>query len=111
MDLVLQGHNQNYQRTYPILSNSERPGEPIIKDGNNTTDYENPGSPIYVTAGTGGAILHELEGQSQCVANQFPEIGFLNVNITSEGTEKHLQAAFDNSNNGTIMDRFAISKS
>ena len=43
VDLVLQGHNHNYQRTYPDPSNSERPGEPIIKDGNNTTDYENPG--------------------------------------------------------------------
>lgn len=111
VDLVLTAHNHNYQRTYPILSNSERPGNPIIKDGNNTSDYKNPGAPIYVTAGTGGAILHELDGRSQFVANQFSEIGFLNVNITSEGTEKQLQAAFDNSNNGTIMDRFSISKS
>ena len=111
VDLVLQGHNHNYQRTYPILSNIERPGNPIIKDGNNTSYYENPGAPIYVTAGTGGAILQELDGQSQFVANQFSEIGFLNVNITSEDTGKKLQAEFDNSNNGTIMDRFSITKS
>ena len=111
VDLILTAHNHNYQRTYPILSNSERPGYPIIKDGNNTSDYENPGAPIYVTAGTGGANLQELDGQSQFVANQFSEIGFLNVNITTEDTGKQLQAAFHNSNNGTIMDRFSITKS
>ena len=111
VDLILTAHNHNYQRTYPILSNIERPGKPIIKDANNTSDYKNPGAPIYVTAGTGGAPLQELDGQSQFVANQFSEIGFLNVNITTEDTGKQLQAAFDNSNNGTIMDRFSISKS
>ncbi len=111
VDLILTAHNHNYQRTYPILSNIERTGKPIIKDGNNTSDYENPGAPIYVTAGTGGAPLQELDGQSQFVANQFSEIGFLNVNITSEDTGKQIQAAFDNSNNGTIMDHFTITKS
>lgn len=111
VDLILTAHNHNYQRTYPILSNIERPGNPIIKDGNNTSSYENPGAPIYVTAGTGGAILQELDGQSQFVANQFSEIGYLNVNITTEDTGKQLQAEFDNSNNGTIMDRFSITKS
>ena len=96
---------------YCLNERFERPGKPIIKDGNNTSDYKNPEAPIYVTAGTGGANLQELDGQSQFVANQFSEIGFLNVNITTEDTGKQLQAAFDNSNNGTIMDRFSISKS
>jgi len=111
VDLILTAHNHNYQRTFPILSNIELPGKPIIKDGNNASDYENPGAPIYVTAGTGGAPLQELDGQSEFVANQFAEIGFLNLNITTEDTGKHLQAAFHNSNNGTTMDRFSISKS
>jgi predicted MPP superfamily phosphohydrolase len=110
VDLILTAHNHNYQRTYPILSNSERPASPIIIDGNDTSNYENPGAPIYVTAGTGGANLQELDGQSQFVANQFSEIGFLDVNITSEDTEKQLQAAFHNTNNGTNMGRFSISK-
>jgi len=109
--LILTAHNHNYQRTFPILSNIELPGKPIIKDGNSTSDYENPGAPIYVTAGTGGAPLQELDGQSEFVANQFAEIGFLNVNITTEETGKQLQAAFHISNNGTTMDRFSISKS
>lgn len=111
VDLVLTAHNHNYQRTYPILSNGKRPGEPIIKDGNNTSYYENPGAPIYVTAGTGGANLQALDGQSEFVANQFSEIGFLNVNITSKDIGKQLQAAFHNSNNETILDHFSISKS
>ncbi|HSA74159.1 MAG TPA: metallophosphoesterase [Nitrososphaeraceae archaeon] len=111
IDLVLTGHNHNYQRTYPLMFNSERPGKPLIKDGNNTSVYENPGAPIYVTAGTAGAILHELNGQYPFIANQFSDIGFLQVNITNKDTEKHFQAAFHNSNNGTIMDHFSITKS
>ena len=97
-------------QSWSILYNIERPGKPIIKDQNNTSAYANPGAPIYVTAGTGGAILQELDGQSQFVANQFSEIGFLNVNITSD-RGKQLQAAFHNGNNGTIMDRFSVTES
>src|SRR5918993_1707298 len=34
VDLILQGHQHNYQRTYPIKYNSDRPVNPIITDRN-----------------------------------------------------------------------------
>ena len=40
------------------------------------------------------APLQDLDGQSQFIANQFSEIGFLNLNITSEGTEKTTSSDF-----------------
>ena len=110
VDLVITAHNHNYKRTYPLIFNNERPGKPLIKDASNTSDFENPGKPIYITVGTGGASLHGLDGQSWFVANQFSDIGFLQVNITNKDAEKNIQAAFHNSNNGTIMDHFSISK-
>lgn len=110
VDLVITGHNHNYQRTFPLIFNSERPGKPLIKDASNTSDFENPGKPIYATVGTGGASPHGLDGQSWFVANQFSDIGFLQVNVADKGTEKLMQADFHNSNNGTIMDHFSITK-
>jgi 3',5'-cyclic AMP phosphodiesterase CpdA len=41
VDLVLQGHQHNYQRTYPIKYNSDTPINPIITD-RNTVMYINP---------------------------------------------------------------------
>src|ERR671911_2769300 len=61
VDLVLQGHQHNYQRTYPIKYNSDSPKNPIITDTNKNT-YTNPEGQIYLTVGTGGAGLHKLNG-------------------------------------------------
>jgi predicted MPP superfamily phosphohydrolase len=110
VDLVISAHNHNYQRTYPVLFNNERPGKPIIKDGTNSSDYQNPGVPVYVIAGTAGAPPHELVAQSQYIAKQFIDTGFLFVNITKTNTEKQLQGAFQSSNNGTDIDQFSITK-
>ena len=67
VDLVLQGHQHNYQRTYPIKYNDDSPANPIITD-RNTDTYTNPEGQIYLTVGTGGAALHSLNG------NQAPYI-------------------------------------
>ncbi len=50
VDLVLQGHNHNYQRTYPLEFNATDPDSPIItsKEPNN---YKNPKGQIYLTIG------------------------------------------------------------
>src|SRR5215217_1697358 len=34
VDIVLQAHNHNYQRTYPIVFNNDKPKEPIVTDKN-----------------------------------------------------------------------------
>ena len=57
VDLVLQGHNHNYQRTYPIKFNSSSPKHPIETSTNKTT-YTDPDGQIFAIVGTGGDSLY-----------------------------------------------------
>ena len=47
VDLVLQAHQHNYQRTYPIKYNSDTPINPIITD-KNRSNYANPEGQILL---------------------------------------------------------------
>jgi predicted MPP superfamily phosphohydrolase len=53
VDLVLQAHNHNYERSYPIKYNSANSSHPIIT-ATNANSYSNPEGQIFVTVGTGG---------------------------------------------------------
>ena len=61
INIVLQGHAHNYQRTYPISYNTTNPSSPIIQNTNNDT-YQKPTGEIFLTVGTGGESLHEFVG-------------------------------------------------
>ena len=54
VDLVLQGHIHNYQRTYPLLYNDENPAEPTIIQA---------------------AVLGERSGEKNCML--IPKVQFL----------------------------------
>jgi 3',5'-cyclic AMP phosphodiesterase CpdA len=54
-DVVFQGHNHFYERTYPISG-----GAGTVVSASQEPAYVNPGAPIYVTAGTAGRSLHAL---------------------------------------------------
>lgn len=49
VDLVLQGHNHLYERSWPTLQ-----GKPVKKD------YDHPGAPVYVTTGGAGGWLYDF---------------------------------------------------
>jgi hypothetical protein len=93
VDLVVQGHQHNYQRTYPIKYNSDTPMNPIITD-KNKSNYTNPEGQIFATVGTGGVNHHKLNGNKApyTVIAQDEEFGFLNVdiinsnNVNNDGT-------------------------
>jgi hypothetical protein len=114
VDLVLQAHQHNYQRTYPLNYNSDSPSNPK-ETSNNTDTYNDPSGQIYATVGTGGVGIADGESQydfkgkaSSFVVTQFKEYGFLNIDVRNNG------ATFDAifyANNGTIKDRFSITKS
>jgi Calcineurin-like phosphoesterase len=113
VDLVLQGHQHNYQRTYPIKYNSDTPVNPIITDRNENT-YTNPEGQIYLTVGTGGASLHSLNGNKApyIITAQDEVYGFLNVDVTginNNGGTTMLVGTFY-SNDGTVKDKFTITK-
>ncbi|MGZ5489618.1 MAG: LamG-like jellyroll fold domain-containing protein, partial [Nitrososphaeraceae archaeon] len=59
VDLVLAGHNHNYQRTFPLTFNEADSDRPIIVN-KNPNIYNEIGAPIFITAGTGGTGLYSL---------------------------------------------------
>jgi hypothetical protein len=107
VDLVLQGHNHNYQRSYPLKYNSNNPSSPIITD-TNTVNYNDPEGEIYAVIGTGGIGFHHLVAQAHyMVYQQTTDFGFLNLDVTEGGT--NLNAKFYD-NDGSIRDQFTIIK-
>ncbi|HKG71211.1 MAG TPA: metallophosphoesterase [Nitrososphaeraceae archaeon] len=114
VDLVLQGHQHNYQRTYPIMYNDDSPANPIITDRNKNT-YTNPEGQIYLTVGTGGAGLHKLNGNQApyTVTAQDEEHGYLNVDVTPNNGGTTLVGTFYSSDDGVgqMTDQFTITKS
>ena len=105
MDLVLQGHEHNYQRSYPLKYNIRNSSNPTITDAG-IHNYTNPQGRIFVIVGTAGAHLFKLLGQANYMATQFTGVhGFLNIDI--KGTA--LNAKFY-SNDGSIKDQFTITK-
>lgn len=118
VDLVLQGHSHNYQRTYPLVYNSENPSNPTItqgailrSNGNNNEEnifVESEGT-IFAIVGTGGAELHALDDQAYFTANQFEDHGFLDLKTTNNG--KSLVGQFYSNDVRIIKDKFIIEKS
>jgi predicted phosphodiesterase len=114
VDLVLQGHNHNYQRTYPIKFNSASPKHPI-ETSTNTTTYTDPDGQIFATVGTGGQDLYPFKDQkdgkeenNNYYVKEYEGFGILNVDISNNG--KTLTGKFYSNINGTIIDQFTIKK-
>src|SRR5919112_5780613 len=114
VDLVIQGHNHNYQRTYPIKFNSINPLSPIETSTNKTTYTDTEDGQIFATVGTGGKDLYPFKDQkdgkrqNNYFVKQYVGFGILNVDITNNG--KTLTGKFYANNNGTIIDQFTIKK-
>ncbi|HEU5461406.1 MAG TPA: metallophosphoesterase [Nitrososphaeraceae archaeon] len=106
VDLVLQAHNHNYQRSYPIIYNNDNSTNPIITD-TNKNNYYDPKGMVFGTIGTAGAEIYPLTGQAPYIATQYVGFGFFNVDVINDGTT--LTAKFI-ANNGTIKDQFTITK-
>jgi glucose/arabinose dehydrogenase/predicted phosphodiesterase len=109
VDLVLQGHSHNYQRTYPIEFNEGDPKKPDITD-KDKTNYLNPKGQIFTIVGTGGSSeVHNFKGNpAEFTAAQFNAYGFLDISLLQNGTV--LEGSFYE-NNGTVKDHFTIVKS
>lgn len=110
VDLVLQAHSHNYERSYPILYNNEDSESPIIVNSsknNNNYDINNFHGTVFATVGTGGAELHNFELKAPYIVTQHRGFGFLNLELTNNGTR--LNSTFYD-NNGNISDRFIIDK-
>jgi calcineurin-like phosphoesterase family protein len=113
VDVVLQAHNHNYQRTFPLKYNESSffpQYHPIIAD-KNMAEYKDPNGVLFLTVGTGGAELYNLTGTVPYVANQFAGHGFINVDIASSKKELTLLGTFYENTNLNKIDHFIITKS
>ncbi len=108
VDLVLQGHNHNYQRTFPLKYNVKSGDDPIITDKHTREYSSDPEGPIFVTVGTGGEDLYNFTGSKPYIFEQFQRHGFLNVDITNNGN--NLTATFYENRDMTGKDHFSILK-
>jgi len=111
VDLVLQGHNHNYQRTYPVTFNADKNSNPTVTNAF-TTGYEgNNDGVIYAIVGTGGEGFHPLEGRHSYVATQFADkFGFLDIEISNGNPHTNLTGTFYDNQGSIVHDHFTIKK-
>jgi len=101
VDLVIQAHVHNYQRTFPILLDNY--SNPMIVTKNNTIN-EGDGV-LYITTGGGGHDLYPFNSTSPFVQTQYPEYGILNVDVTENSLKLK---AYTNKDIRTPKDTFTI---
>ena len=105
VDLVLEGHVHNYQRSFPLAFNQQKSGEPIVTSASKT-DYNNPSGAIFAIVGTGGVNLHGLSDKAPFMAfQQDSKFGVLYMHFSND----KIDAKFV-TNEGETLDHFSISK-
>jgi len=105
VDLVLQGHIHNYQRSLPLTFNQEDSSKPLVTSISKT-DYKNPDGTIFAIVGTGGVNLHGLSDKAPYMAyQQDSKFGILHLQFS----DSNLGAKFV-SNDGSTLDYFSIAK-
>ena len=106
VDIVLQAHVRNYQRSFPLEFNQESPSNPTVTS-TSKGEYKNPGGAIFAIVGTGGGELkHDLDGLSTFMAyQQDSKFGLLDMHFS----ENNLDARFV-ANDESTMDQFSIEK-
>jgi hypothetical protein len=112
VDVVLQAHNHNYQRTFPLIYNESSFFPlyyPEISYKDNTT-YKEPNAPIFIIVGTGGAELHSFAGTVPYVVKQLEDHGFLNVDVKNSKKELRLSGTFYENTGMNRQDQFVITK-
>ena len=103
VDLVLQGHSHNYQRSYPLHYNNVRHSEPIISD-KEQFQYHDPLGTIFLIVGTGGESVKSLN-KKPFLASTYEGYGCINVEI--KGKSMNVEYYSDSNN---PIDKFSITK-
>jgi 3',5'-cyclic AMP phosphodiesterase CpdA len=107
IDLVLQAHNHNYQRTYPLTYNYSINDENPIITSKNSSIYHRPTGEVYTVTGTAGKSLYSFLAKQNYVVTQFLDHGYLDVALINNGTQ--LDCRFYG-NEGIVKDHFTIIK-
>jgi hypothetical protein len=111
VDLVLNGHNHNYQRTYPLTYNPNESAKPITTSELSTGYNRGNNGIVFATVGTGGVNFYTLEDKNPYVANQFAgKFGFLDIDISNGNPHAKLTGTFYDNKGSEIADEFTIEK-
>lgn len=111
VDLVLQGHNHNYQRTYPVTFNPSKQSDPIVTNHFTTAYQGGKDGVIYAIVGTAGEGFHPLQGRQPYVATQFEgKFGFMDIEVSYGNPHTNLTGTFYDNLDGNVMDHFTIEK-
>lgn len=111
VDLVLQGHNHNYQRTYPVTFNPNKGSNPIVTNQFTTGYQGDKDGVVYAIVGTGGEGFHPLAGRQTYMATQFEgKFGFLDIEISYGNPHTNLTGIFYDNRGSVIQDQFTIEK-
>ncbi len=105
VDIVLNGHNHAYERSYPIKYVNTNPAAPIITNSSRAS-YDDPEGQISATAGTAGAPIYHYTSKSSYITMQYEGFGFLDLNIH----RNNLISKFYSNSDGAVKDRFTITK-
>jgi hypothetical protein len=99
VDMVFQGHNHFYTRTYPIAAGA-------AVDQAQEPSYFNPAGPIYIVAGGGGRVLYDLAplGPLEVVSEKVFHVASIDV----DGDSLTLRAVAED---GTVFDTMTLRKS
>lgn len=103
VDLVLTGHAHNYQRSYPLNYNEDKPTRPLIMD-NDLSQYLNQTGTVFYIIGTGGESIQGVD-KKPYLASIYEGFGCLNFQING----KSLNAEFY-TDQGKTIDHFTIMK-
>ena len=98
VDLVFQGHNHFYTRTYPTIGTT-----PVAVA--QEPDYVNPGAPVYVVTGGGGRVLYALGPSLPYEA--FSKSTFHVTAVDVSGNTLTLRAV---ERDGAVMDSMTLTK-
>jgi hypothetical protein len=102
VDLVFNGHNHYYERTYPLKGGG---ATPIVTD-TNLHYYKNPDGIIYATTGSCGAPLYDI-GSAYYLAVAVKNYNYAKISIYLNNS-LHMETFLDDG--ATIIDDFWIEK-
>jgi len=84
---------------------------PTITD-TNKNNYNDPEGQIFAIVGTGGHnTLFNFTGKADYIVEQYYGFGFLNLDVINGGTTFSTISAKFYANDGTVKDKFTITKS
>ena len=120
VDLVLEGHVHNYQRSFPVKFNSNNPLNPTTTT-KLPNDYANPSGRIFAIVGTGGVNFHSLTGSKAnfIATQQATKFGQLDITFSQTATRDILTGQFCANDksvtdpcsiSSNILDKFTIQK-